>query len=142
MNQVQKLLDQLIEGYTEEEITLFINNQLPYIITKALHYIEIGPDRYRVDDAFQMPLEEWVSEDLEILMKGCNQVVKGIGFTSERPFTDLGVRGFTLLFSLFHFEIIGKSTKYLGVGRILDQIKVKHVINPGEATFYNLITRN
>lgn len=141
MSELIKKMDALTEGFSDAENDLFIASRFPYIMTKADSYIKTGPETYRKEDAFGMPLAEWSKEDLALIMDGCNQIMRGVGFTAEKPFTNLGVRGFNLLFTMLHFKSVGRSTNRLGLGKMQDEITFKHVMDGSLVIYFNLVER-
>jgi hypothetical protein len=132
-------MNKLMNALSEEERKLFTENRFPYILTKADLYLKIGPEKYRRQDFFGMPDMEWDNDELKVIADGCRQILEGKGFTPEKPFVGLDIRGFTQLFSLFHFEKIGRETSNPGEGKFLDKIKMRHVVDGGEVTYYNLV---
>ena len=141
MNDITRKLDELTAGFTDEQNDLFIENRFPYILTKADSYIKSGPEVYRNEDAFDMPRKEWSDEDLSLIMDGCLQVMKGVGYTAEKPFKNLGIRGFNLLFTMLHFKSVGRKSSRLGLGRMQDEISFEHAMEKSRVTYYNLVER-
>jgi len=141
MNDITRKLDELTAGFTDEQNDLFIENRFPYILTKADSYIKSGPEVYRNEDAFDMPRKEWSDEDLSLIMDGCLQVMKGVGYTAEKPFKNLGIRGFNLLFTMLHFKSVGRKSSRLGLGRMQDEISFEHAMDKSRVTYYNLVER-
>ena len=134
-------IEQLTESFSDAENDLFIESRFPYIMTKADSYIKTGPETYRKEDAFGMPREEWSKEDLSLIMDGCHQIMKGVGYTAEKPFTNLGVRGFNLLFTMLHFRSAGRKTSRLGLGKMQDAITFEHLMDGSVVTYFNLVER-
>ena len=141
MNDITRKLDELTAGFTDEQNNLFIENRFPYILTKADSYIKTGPEAYRNEDAFDMPREEWSEEDLSLIMDGCLQIMEGAGYTAQKPFKNLGIRGFNLLFTMLHFKSVGRKSSRLGQGRIQDEITFEHAMDKSRVTYYNLVER-
>lgn len=131
-----------MNALSEEERNLFTENRFPYIFTKADLYLRIGPEKYRRQDFFGMLDIRWENDELEVISDGCRQILEGTGFTPEKPFIGLDVMGFSQLFSLFHFEEIGRETSKPVAGKFLDKIKMSHVVEGGEVTYYNLVIYN
>ena len=142
MTELSKKIDLLTESFSDKESELFIENRFPYIMTKADSYLTKGPAAFRKDDGFNMPLKGWSKNDLELIKQGCNQIMAGVGYTFTKPFTQLGVRGFNVLFKTFHFESIGRKSKYVHPGLVLDIIKMRHVIDNSVVKYYNLVERS
>ena len=46
------IIDELMDTLNEKGSKLFESNRVPYIITKANHYLTVGPETYRSKDAF------------------------------------------------------------------------------------------
>ena len=141
MNDITRKLDELTAGFTDEQNNLFIENRFPYILTKADSYIKTGPEAYRNEDAFDMPREEWSEEDFSLIMDGCLQIMEGAGYTAQKPFENLGIRGFNLLFTMLHFKSVGRKSSRLGQGRMQDEITFEHAMDKSRVTYYNLVER-
>ena len=141
MNNISRKLDELTTGFTKEQNDIFIENRFPYILSKADSYIKSGPELYRKEDAFAMPKEEWSDEDLSLIMDGCLQIMEGVGYTSDKPFKKLGIRGFNLLFTMFHFNCIKRKSNLLGSDRIQDETTFEHAMDRSRVTYYNLVER-
>ena len=139
-NQLE-ILDEVIANFSEEEKQLMDSNRFAYIFSKAWLYLKIGPEKYRKNDAFQQPPLDYDEEDFQILATGCNLIIKGIGMTEQKPFTNLDVLGFYGLFSLFHFDDVNRKTKhnFIYEGRIgaLDCITFEHIIDGSQVVYYN-----
>ena len=142
MSNMIDALSKLTEKLCTPELEHFSNSRFPYIFGKAYVYQKTGSEIYRRQDAFGMPQKEWEQEELDLITIGCNQVMKGIGYLPEKPFVDLGVTGFRLLFLLFHFEKTFRETTNLGEGKFLDKIQMCHIVEGYEVTYYNLVEYN
>jgi hypothetical protein len=105
-------LEKVMLQFSEEEEKLADLNRFAYIFTKAWLYLKLGPTRYSNDDAFNQPSSDTEEEVLQMLDKGCRQVIEGVGLTSENPFTGLNVVGFSALFELFHFKKVKRKCKH------------------------------
>ena len=79
-----------------------LDQQLPYIATKAARYLEVGPDEYRNTDAFGQPATR-EADELAAIQRGCEQLIECKGLHAESPLVDIGVGGFYALMALFHF---------------------------------------
>lgn len=141
MSDVTKRIDEITKDFSEEENELFLNSNFPYIISKADNLLSKGAEKYRSSDAFKLPAVEWTSQDLELIRNGCEQIMQGVGFMKDRPFTKLGVRGFNLLFTTFHFKSLKRKTNRLSQGKILDEITFEHAIDRSKVTYFNLVER-
>jgi hypothetical protein len=138
-----EMLNSLMDNMSDEEETIAMDNRFPYLFTKAYIYLKSGPDNYRKDDYFKLPSKDLEIDELAAIESGCNQILQGKGLVREKPFTGLDVRGFNLLFELFHFKSSArksKSTKIDGKTCFIDQITFKHVVDGSEITYYNLVS--
>lgn len=140
INQLQAL-DEVISNFTEDEKQIMDANRFPYIFSKAWMYLKKGPEIYRKQDAFGEPSLDYDEEELQILADGCNQILRGIGMTEQKPFTNLDVFGFYNLFSLFHFNYVSRKTNHSfildGKSGALDCITFKHFIDDSTIVYYN-----
>ena len=141
MSDITKRIDEIIKDFTEQENELFLNSNFLYLMTKADKFLSKGAEEYRSNDAFKLPAAEWSPQDLELIRNGCEQIMLGMGFMKDRPFTNLGVRGFNLLFTTFHFKSSKRKTIRLGQGKILDEITFEHAIERSRVTYFNLVER-
>lgn len=136
-------LDKLLDKVGSKYENLALLNQFPYIYSKALEYLSLGPIKYRKEDYFGQPPIHYTNHDLDILKKGCRQIVKGRGMTVLSPLVGLNVTGFYALFSLFHFEPVSRETDYNFIynnkNGILDKITFEHRVNHLNTTFFNFI---
>lgn len=138
-----EMLNSIMDKMSDEEETIAMDNRFPYLFTKAYIYLKSGPDNYRKDDYFKLPSKSLDIDELAAIESGCKQILNGIGFLSEKPFTGLDISGFRLLFEMMHFESISrisKSTKFEGKTCFIDQITFKHVVDGSEITYYNLVS--
>ena len=88
-----------------------LDQQLPYIATKAARYLEVGPDEYRNTDAFGQPATT-DADELAAIQRGCAQLIACKGLQAEAPLTDVGVGGFYALMALFHFKMKERTTAH------------------------------
>ena len=139
MNSIDEIIGQLMDSFTEEEANIFLENRGPYIITKAYYYLKDGPEKYRSNDAFDLPDKSWSILDLEDISSGCQQILLGVGFRKEHPFKNLSIRACYLLFELFHFKRINQIAYGLDNGNMLDEIKFKHIVDGKEIIYFNLV---
>jgi len=142
MKNSMDIIDELMDTLNEEESKLFESNRAPYIITKANHYLTVGPETYRFKDAFGLPNINWSSSELKQIESGCKQLILGSGFRKEQPINHLSIKGFYLLFHLFHFKPVKQKAKSLGNGNMLDEITFEHIMDGSKVTYYNLVTKN
>ena len=124
------------EELTPELQELAIDNNYEYIKTKAKNYIEIGADRYRKGDAFQMPLCNWTEEDLVQIESGCKQLLDYKGLTIEDSFKGLTIVGFYNLMLLFHFNNVKRKTHYKNKP-FIDEIVFKHSVSDVKIRLFN-----
>lgn len=139
MNKLVEKMAELTGKLTPAELDLFEKCRFPYILSKAHIYLKTGPEIYHRQDAFGMPPGDWDQDDLEDVANGCRQVLDGIGFTPEKPFTGLGISGFYRLFDLFHFENTGRESTTTSDGKFLDKMIMQHVMDGSEVVYYNLV---
>jgi hypothetical protein len=142
MNKEIEALDVIMDAMTEEMQFKALDNRFPYLFSKAYAYLKIGPEKYRKNDYFNMPPSDLDQDELDAVESGCKQILQGIGFDVEKPFTGLQIRGFNLLLDLMHFEPIARksqSTKIDGKTCFLDEIKFKHLMDQSEIIYYNLV---
>ena len=112
-----------------------------YLHFKAFAFVRVGPDEYRRHDALQQPPENLPATRLHAIQRGCDQILQFQGLSPDRPLEGIGVDGFYALLRLFHFELDQQAV--LGTGAIetvLDQMKMRHVVDGQELTLYNLVT--
>jgi hypothetical protein len=137
-----EIIDELMDTLNEKDSELFESNRAPYIITKAHHYLTVGPETYRSKDAFGLPNINWSTSELKQIESGCKQLILGSGFRKEQPIHHLSIKGFYLLFHLFHFKPVKQKAKSLGNGNMLDEITFEHIMDGSNVTYYNLVTKN
>ena len=154
MKNSMDIIDELMDTLNEEESKLFESNRAPYIITKANHYLTVGPEKYRSKDAFKLPNVNWSTSEFKQIESGCKQILLGAGFRKEQPIQHLSIREFYLLFKLFHFKPVKQKTKVIGFplsldsamksskGNMLDEITFEHIMDGSTVTYYNLVTKN
>jgi hypothetical protein len=122
------------------EIGLVELNRFPYVFSKARLFLKIGNLKYIENESLNKYPSDFNEKEYELLVKGCKQIMDGIGLIPERPFTNLGVYGFSILFRMFHFSSIGRKTNFNfeldGRNGILDCITFEH-IDGGFVTYYN-----
>jgi hypothetical protein len=136
-----KSLDEIMDPMPEEAQLLLLDNQFPYLHTKAVLFLRIGAEKYRKNDFFKQPPADFDTEDIEILTNGCKQIMEGNGFTRETVFQDLNVGGFYALMRMFHFESISRETErgvVLDEQRgAIDKITFQHTMDGRKATLFN-----
>ena len=57
----------LFDSMSEEQQNYAIENQFPYIYSKASTFLKIGAELYRKDDFFNQPPSDFDEEDIAIL---------------------------------------------------------------------------
>ena len=134
-----KELFELIDSFDEAKKQRAGENSFGYIYTKAARYLEVGPEIYRASDFFGQPDINSSTKDLLLVEMGCRQVLEGKGLVPEDPFTELRITGFTLLFELFHFEMVKRNTNYIGSIGPLDYITFEHAMDKEIVSYYNLV---
>lgn len=117
-----------------------VENNYEYIKVKAQNYLEIGANKYREQDAFGYPLEEWDKNDLKQLKDGCKQILKYKGLTEKSAFEGLSVSGFYKLMEMFHFEFVRRETNSES-DFFNDKIVFKHRIAGFFTTLYNKLKK-
>lgn len=133
--------DDVLSKLSDKEVADLDLSRVGYIFSKAELFLKIGVEKYRASDAFGQPLFTY---EKHLLSDGCSQILKGFGLTQDRPLRNLGVSGFNNLFSMFHFKLSSRTTKYgfyieeERVKGILDCITLEHVIDGHKVTYYNL----
>jgi hypothetical protein len=140
MKNSMDIIDELMDTLNEKDSELFESNRAPYIITKAHHYLTVGPEEYRSKDAFKLPDVNWSTSELKQIESGCKQILLGSGFRKKHPIQHLSIKEFYLLFKLFHFKPVKQKAKSLGNGNILDEITFEHIMDGSKVTYYNLVT--
>jgi len=110
-----------------------------YIRDKARLYLSIGPEKYRIRDAFHEPDLSLTEEDLKLLEKGCRQICDGKGFSSDDPICDIGISGFYNLAILFHFIIIKQKATQYNERDFLDKMLCEHIVTKQTIEFYNIV---
>jgi len=128
------------EALSEAKQLHALDQQLPYIATKAARYLEVGPDEYRKTDAFGQPTTK-NADKLAAIHRGCKQLIECKGLFVEAPLTDVGVEGFYALMALFHFKMKNRTTDHShvhdGQEGALDIITFEHAVSGLPVTFFN-----
>lgn len=136
MSSFDEYFDQLSEALQLHAL----DQQLPYIATKAARYLEVGSEEYRNSDAFGQPATTDVDE-LAAIQSGCEQLIECKGLHAEAPLTDLGVGGFYALLALFHFKMKDRTTAHGhvhdGQKGALDTVTFEHAVSGMTANFLN-----
>ena len=134
-------MNELFDSFTPEQETYAIENEFPYVYSKASSFLEMGAEEYRANDFFKQPPLDFDEEDLAILQHGCNQILAGVGMSFENPFTGLDVDGFYALMRMFHFESIKRKTRhgqeFNDEKGAIDCITFKHAVDGRTCAYYN-----
>ena len=109
-----------------------------YARAKASILNKVGVERYRAEDFFGMPPEDFDEEQLEGLRSGCAQVVAGKGMAPETPLEGISVPGCYALIHTLHFEVVGRQTRYVGEG-CLDEMRCRHQVSGHEGSLFNRV---
>jgi hypothetical protein len=141
MNRDIIAMNELFDSFTPEQEAYALENEFPYVYSKASSFLVMGAEKYRANDFFKQPPLDFDEEDISILQHGCSLVLSGVGMSVENPFTGLDVAGFSALMRMFHFEAIGRKTKH---GKVLnnekgalDCIKFKHMVDGRTCEYFN-----
>ncbi len=111
-----------------------------YMASKAQLYLEIGPEIYRRDDAFDMPDPEWDEEILDAIEICFRQLVEGTGLSREQPMVNVGIRGFNAAMATLHFEVVSQSAFIMETEEaFLDKMDLRHWVDGEEITLYNRV---
>jgi hypothetical protein len=113
-----------------------------YIHTKAINYLELGPEKYRKGDAFRQPGEDLSINDLNTLQSGCKQILLNKGLTPETALEGLGIRGFYLLMQLLHFRVVKQMIKSIEADFILDKMEMIHMVTGQRINLFNKVEKN
>lgn len=139
-NPPHKSLDEVMDVMSESEQLHALDQQFPYLFTKAALFLEQGAVSYRTSDFFHEP-KTTDPEELEVIANGCRQLCTGRGLRENAPFTELGVTGFYQLMRLLHFQPTSRKTQrgiYVDdVRGTLDCISFRHAMDGRTATLYN-----
>lgn len=112
-----------------------------YLHYKAFAFLAVGPDEYRSHDALRQPPEHLPATRLNAIKQGCEQILQFRGLSADRPLEGISVDGFYALLRVFHFALDERATLGTGViGTVLDQMKMRHLVDGQEVTLYNLVT--
>ena len=136
-------LSTLLNSLNKEEQIIAEINRFPYIYSKAELFLKIGPEAYRKDDYYAMPLKTWSKEDIFKITLGCEQLMLCKGLSSEQPLENIGINAFYKLFELFHFKSIHQKAKRVKLGNkkyFIDEIKFKHQFDDSTITYFNLVS--
>ncbi|MCK5806314.1 MAG: hypothetical protein KAI66_26015 [Lentisphaeria bacterium] len=109
-----------------------------YLLEKALRYVRLGPERYRVKDALERPSTACDEEDLAWIQSGMEQIVKGHGYRPDDPFVGLRIWGFYRLLATLHFRCEKQSAQFHGE-TILDTMHMRHVVHSWPTILYNCV---
>ena len=134
----------LFDIKSEEWQLTAVNNNFGYLEYKAKLFLEIGAIKYAEDDALRFPNSSWSQRDLEITQNGCRQILEGRGVLISEPICDVEIRGFNLLFKLFHYKSVSRKTKHRaewnGNKGIIDSITFAHLVDGNQITYHHFIS--
>ncbi len=135
----------LFESKSDEWQLAAINNNFGFIAYKAQLFLDEGPVVYKDSDSFGYPNENWSDADILLTENGCRQILEGRGVLISDPIIDIEVRGFNLLFKLFHYKAVSRKTKHSAVlndkSGILDSISFEHIIDGNVVTYHHFLNR-
>lgn len=139
-NPLHQSLDEVMDAMSESQQLHALEQQFPYLFTKAALFLEQGAETYRSTDFFHEP-KTIDPEELTILAVGCSQLCMGKGLKESDPLTELGVTGFYQLMQMMHFQPTSRTTKrgiYIDEIRgTLDCISFRHAMDGRTSTLYN-----
>lgn len=110
----------------------------PYILAKAYLYLKIGPDIYRKNDAFDMPLVEWDTEDLREIQSCFEQFLSGKGYKVTNPVENVSIGGFYAAMTTLHFEM-QMQTAHMDEKYVIDEILFEHIMQKGTIELFNKV---
>ncbi len=134
---------ELIKNWPKELKMIAAENRFAYIHEKARLFVLLGAEKYRKMDYFKQPDESLTIEEIEIVLQGCLQILKGKGLTAEQPLEKIGVAGFNALMRLFHFRPFQRKSKSTTINEtrgVLDQITFEHLMEDSLVTYFNFCT--
>ena len=138
MSEANESLRKVVRKMSKKELELAFDSRFPYIFTKAFYFMLQGPKTYSEKDALNLPDDTFNDDDINLLKIGCNQLLEGIGFSTENPLKNIGVRGCHKLFKLFHFEMVDQMV-FKNEGNAIDKMVFRHIVDKKEITIYNLV---
>jgi len=121
--------------------TLAIQNFYEYIRVKADRFLTIGPENYRKEDYFNQPEEGISNIIIELLKKGCIQILTYKGLTIKTAFIDIGIEGFHRLMALFHYKIKKQRIILRGRDFIIDEMNMEHTVSGEKMKLFNKVTK-
>jgi hypothetical protein len=109
-----------------------------YVQTKAERFQELGADKYREEDFFNMPDQTWEPKRLEAVACGMAQLAKGRGFAPETPLENVGVAGFHALMATLQMRVKANRSHKEASG-YLDTMALEHRVTQWKGVLYNLV---
>jgi hypothetical protein len=109
-----------------------------YIITKVVHYRQVGCTVYRKHDAFHMPNISWDEETLQEIDFCFGQFLAGKGLSETSPVEGVSVGGFYAALATLHFEMIQQSAIKNGE-YFVDAILFKHSVEGSTIELFNKV---
>ena len=110
-----------------------------YLFFKAKRYLKVGPEIYRKGDFFKMPPEDCSDLLLAAIQRGMEQISRSRGYSSDKPFTGIGIDGFYALLSTLHFELEKQSVTLLDEDILLDEMHMRHRVTGERIVLYNAV---
>ena len=111
-----------------------------YMTAKAKMLRKLGVERYRQEDYFDQPAEDLDPDDLSELLRACQQIENGKGFSAENPLDSIDVGGCYALIAAFHFQVTDRRSS-MGVGSITDELRCRHRVTPEtHGALFNRVT--
>jgi len=140
MKDIQLKLRELADQLSEDELDLMIEQNFPYIYTKAHQLLSLGPRAYAEKNYFHITLDGFSADEIEDLSFACQQIIEGRGFRKDFPIVT-SIKSFYKVFQLFHFKSSKIKTHRLDSG-FLDEMKLIHYVSEQESVFYNLVEKD
>ena len=134
-----------IEAKYDQEMSpppvgLDVPDRFHYLHFKAFVYLLLGPETYRSHDALGIPPTEWPALTLDVVQRGCEQLVRWRGPTPTEPVEGIGVGGYYALLRLLHCAATRVQTLASAQSDcLLDQMRARHDVDGDEITLYNLV---
>lgn len=108
-----------------------------YIHYKAFRYSAMGAEQYREEDGLRQPPSNLPSSELQMLRRGCEQIVQWRGISPDLPLEDIGVAGFYALMRLFHFTVKKQCVSRTGDATVTEEMELQHSVTGEAMTLFN-----
>lgn len=129
---------QLLQSLPPRESERLLENEFPYLHSKASLFLKLGATKYRKQDALGVPHKGISRNELSEIKDVCKMIQEGIGFTEEKPLFDISMSAFYSTMTMFHFEEIHRSsvpTFRHGAERgLLDMVTFEQVMTRAKTT--------